>query len=174
MSSEHLHHVRVSEIFDVAERYGAVILKTTRGAPSGLSRRRRRFVTRVPGYRGALEELQRHRVVVPFDPRTAGSLMVPQIVFDAAAGGNVMLAPYQLGISRLWRYLAPFARNWRGRRATDSAAAHGLAPLDRHLKRRAGGGAERAHLRAPAGQRGLRGRLLADAGASPADRGPGS
>ena len=175
MSSEHLHHVRVSEIFDVAERYGAVILKTTRGAPSGISRRRRRFVTRVPGYRGALEELQRHRVVVPFDPRTAGSLMVPQIVFDAAAGGNVMLAPYQLGISRLWRYLAPFARNWRdAERQIPQLLTDWPHWTDISNDAREAALNARAHLRAPAGQRGLRGRLLADAGASPADRGLGS
>ena len=38
--------------------------------------------------------------------------MVPQVVFDAAAGGNVMLVPHQLGVTRLWRFLATSARTW--------------------------------------------------------------
>ena len=113
MTGEHLHHERMRETFDVAARYGVVILNPTPGSPPpGLPRRMRPFVAPVPGYRGALAEFQRHRIVVAFDSRAAGGLMVPQVVFDAAAGGNVMLVPHQLGVTRLWRFLATSTRTW--------------------------------------------------------------
>jgi hypothetical protein len=95
---------------DIAAGYGIVILDQGTG-DSRPPARLRHLVRRVSGYRGALAAFQRYRIVVAFDPRLDGNLMVPQVVFDAAAGGNVIIIPQHLGSRRLFRFLTVIARS---------------------------------------------------------------
>jgi Glycosyl transferase family 2/Glycosyl transferases group 1 len=103
---------RIDELLDIAARYGAVIIDPNGDGPEP-PRRMSRLLEKVDGYRGALAAFQRHRIVVAFDPRADGNQMVPQVVFDAAAGGNVVIVPSHLGTRRLMRFLVVVARGRR-------------------------------------------------------------
>lgn len=55
----------------------------------------------VPAECQAIEAFRDSRIVVGFDPRNYGRLMVPQIAFDATAAGAVVITPNHLAIRRL-------------------------------------------------------------------------
>jgi hypothetical protein len=59
------------------------------------------FAVSVPDDRSAIKSFQGSRIVVGFDPRNYGRLMVPQVVFDALAAGSAVIAPNHVGLIRL-------------------------------------------------------------------------
>jgi hypothetical protein len=64
------------------------------------------FVEPVPSTTDAIESLQRSRIVIGFDPRNYGRLMVPQVCFEALAAGCALIAPWYRGSKLLFPHVS--------------------------------------------------------------------
>ena len=89
-------------ILEVAGKHGLVIFQREEDRadyrlPGSLSP----FAHTVASERHAIEQFRNSRLVIAFDPRNHGRLMIPQIAFDALASGAVVIAPDNLGMRRV-------------------------------------------------------------------------
>jgi glycosyl transferase family 1 len=95
----------LEQILDAALAHGLVVFQRERDAEKdALPDRFASSLVPVRSAGDAIKAYQDCRVVIGFDPRNNGRLMVPQVGFDALASGAAVIVPNHPGLRRMFRY----------------------------------------------------------------------